>query len=63
MPARFTITLPDKLAKALEEWADDEGRTRANLATFLVELGIRERFPDRFPPRIKRDSEPPPSGQ
>lgn len=39
---RITITLPDATAVELEDWAQQQGRPVANLATFLVELGIRE---------------------
>jgi hypothetical protein len=39
---RITITLPDAAAAELEDWAQQQGRPVANLATFLVELGIRE---------------------
>jgi hypothetical protein len=39
---RITITLPDQAAAELEDWADQQGRPVANLATFLVELGIRQ---------------------
>jgi len=37
---RITITLPDATAVELEDWAQQQGRPVANLATFLVELGI-----------------------
>ncbi|PSB06096.1 hypothetical protein C7B76_30220 [filamentous cyanobacterium CCP2] len=46
---RTTIVLPDKVFEALEEWADKEGRPTANLAAFLVELGVKRKFADRFP--------------
>ncbi len=39
---RITITLPDAAAAELEDWAVQQGRPVANLATFLVELGLRE---------------------
>lgn len=39
---RITITLPDAAAAELENWALQQGRPVANLATFLVELGLRE---------------------
>lgn len=39
---RITITLPDAAAAELEDWAIQQGRPVANLATFLVELGLRE---------------------
>ena len=37
---RITITLPDQIAEALEEWASQQGRPTANLASFLIEQGI-----------------------
>jgi hypothetical protein len=46
---RTTIVLPDKVFEALEEWADKEGRPTANLAAFLVELGVKRKFAERFP--------------
>ena len=46
---RTTIVLSDKVFEALEEWADKEGRPTANLAAFLVELGVKRKFADRFP--------------
>ncbi|MBD1853908.1 hypothetical protein H6F87_28755 [Cyanobacteria bacterium FACHB-502] len=42
MSKRTTITLPDSVFEELEEWADQQGRPTANLASFLVELGIRQ---------------------
>jgi hypothetical protein len=39
---RITITLPDTAAAELEDWAVQQGRPVANLATFLVELGLRD---------------------
>lgn len=39
---RVLVTLPDTVASDLEEWAEYQGRPTANLAAFLIELGIRE---------------------
>lgn len=39
---RITITLPDTAAAQLEDWATQQGRPVANLATFLVELGLKQ---------------------
>lgn len=39
---RITITLPDQTATELEDWADQQGRPTANLAAYLVELGINQ---------------------
>jgi len=41
MSKRTTITLPDSVFEELEDWAEQQGRPTANLASFLVELGIR----------------------
>ena len=42
MSKRFSVTLPDSIFEELEKLADDQGRTTANLAAFLIEAGIRE---------------------
>jgi hypothetical protein len=39
---RVLVTLPDVLAADLEAWAEYQGRPTANLASFLIELGIRQ---------------------
>lgn len=39
---RITVTLPDQIAEALEEWASQQGRPTANLASFLIEQGINQ---------------------
>lgn len=39
---RIYVTLPDTLHEDLEGWADFQGRPTANLAAYLIELGIRE---------------------
>lgn len=39
---RVLVTLPDTVAGELEAWADFQGRPTANLAAYLIELGIRE---------------------
>lgn len=36
------VTLPDTVQEDLEGWADYQGRPTANLAAYLIELGIRE---------------------
>ncbi len=50
MSDRFSVTLADSLAADLQQWADEEGRAKANLASFLIELAIRQKFPDKYPP-------------
>lgn len=39
---RITVTLPDAAYAELEDWAEQQGRPVANLATFLIELGLRQ---------------------
>lgn len=39
---RIFVTLPDTVHADLEGWADYQGRPTANLAAYLIELGIRE---------------------
>jgi metal-responsive CopG/Arc/MetJ family transcriptional regulator len=39
---RITVTLPDQIAEALENWATQQGRPTANLASFLIEQGITQ---------------------
>ncbi len=48
MSKRTTITLPDSIFDDLELWADSEGRPTANLAAFLVELAVKQRFPGKY---------------
>ncbi len=42
MSKRFSVTLPDAVFEELEKLANEQGRTTANLAAFLVESSIRE---------------------
>lgn len=39
---RILVTLPDLLHEELEGWAEYQGRPTANLAAYLIELGVRE---------------------
>ncbi|MGI0484921.1 ribbon-helix-helix domain-containing protein [Pantanalinema rosaneae CENA516] len=39
---RFTVTVPDSIYGDLERWAEQQGRPAANLAAFLIEVGIRQ---------------------
>lgn len=39
---RIYVTLPDTVYNELEGWAEYQGRPTANLASYLIELGIRE---------------------
>lgn len=47
MAKRITVTLPDEVATALEEWAKEEGRPTANLATFLIQKAVEEKQQDK----------------
>lgn len=42
MSKRIYVTLPDTLHDELEGWAEYQGRPTANLAAYLIELGVRE---------------------
>ena len=42
MSKRFTVTLPDSVFEDLEILADTQGRPTANLAAFLIEVGISQ---------------------
>lgn len=39
---RFTVTLPDSVFEDLEVLASAQGRPTANLAAFLIEVGISQ---------------------
>ena len=39
---RVLVTLPDTVVADLEAWAKYQGRPTANLAAFLIEIGIRQ---------------------
>ena len=39
---RVLVTLPDTVSADLEAWAEYQGRATANLASFLIELGLRQ---------------------
>lgn len=41
MSKRFSVTLPDTVFDQLEALADNQGRTTANLAAYLIEVGVR----------------------
>ncbi len=49
MAYKFTVTLPDEVGQDLQKWAKNEGRPTANLAAFLIELGVKRKFPDKYP--------------
>ena len=50
MPKKFSITVPDEIEADLQQWADFEGRPKANLAAFIVEMAVKARYPDKYPP-------------
>jgi hypothetical protein len=39
---RINVTLPDSVVDELEQWADVQGRTLANLAAFLLESSLNQ---------------------
>lgn len=39
---RINVTLPDSVADELEDWADAQGRSIANLAAFLLEMSLKQ---------------------
>lgn len=39
---RFTVTVPDSVFEELEGWAEYQGRPTANLAAYLIEVGLRQ---------------------
>lgn len=42
MSKRVQVTLPDRLATALEQWAAYDGRPLSNLCAFLLEKAVLE---------------------
>ena len=48
---KFSVNVPDEIADDLQRWADAEGRNRANLCAFLLELAVRQRYPEMYPPK------------
>ena len=39
---RINVTLPDSVVDELEDWANAQGRSLANLAAFLLEMALKE---------------------
>ena len=60
MSDRFSVTLPDEVSADLKAWAESEGRNKANLAGFLIETAVRQRFPEKYPPLTVGFSSQPP---
>jgi CopG-like RHH_1 or ribbon-helix-helix domain, RHH_5 len=51
---RINVTLPDTLYDELERWAEAQGRPTANLAAFLIEIGLKEgKEKGEVPPPVK----------
>ena len=48
--AKFTLTIPDKVAADLERWAMEEGRTKTGLGGFIVEAAVRHKYESEYPP-------------
>lgn len=46
---KTTIVLPDDVYADLQRWAKTSGRATANLAAFLVELGVKKKFAEKYP--------------
>lgn len=49
---KFSVTLSQQVADALEAQAKKEGRSKANLACFALEVYARTVQPERFKPRM-----------
>lgn len=59
MTRSFSITVPDVVATALEDWAHATGRTRGHLIGFLLESMARLKYPHRFTtPALPDDVDP-----
>ena len=56
MTDRFTVNLPDAIGEDLGKWAESEGRKKASLAAFLLELAVRQKYPEKYPPGSFPDS-------
>lgn len=42
MSKRIQVTVPDRLAEELQQWADYDGRPISNLCAFLLEKAVRD---------------------
>jgi hypothetical protein len=55
--SKLSVNIPEEVATDLQQWADEEGRPRANLAAFLLELAVRQKYPEKYPPeRLARST-------
>lgn len=60
MSKRYYFTLPDKIAEALDYWADLEGNKPSSLAGFIVEQAVRQQIESsRLPIEIFGEMNPP----
>jgi hypothetical protein len=46
MSERVQVTMPDWVAKQLQQWADFEGRPLSNLCAYLLEQAIKQEIKD-----------------
>jgi CopG-like RHH_1 or ribbon-helix-helix domain, RHH_5 len=46
MSERVQVTLPDWVAKQLQQWADFEGRPLSNLCAYVLEQTIKQEIKD-----------------
>ena len=51
--AKFSVNLPEPIYQSLMQWAEHEGRTKGNLAAFLLEAAVRLRYPREHPPTFE----------
>jgi predicted HicB family RNase H-like nuclease len=55
---RINITLPDSVVEELENWAEAQGRSLANLAAFLLELSVKQaKEKGEIPPQESRSQQ------
>ena len=47
MSIRIQVTVPDRVADALNKWADYDGRPLSNLCAFLLEKAVQEAAKER----------------
>ena len=60
---KFSITLSDAYNQALQEWADEIGKSKTGLATALIEQCLQQKHPGRFlvvPEHLPGEEVPPP---
>jgi hypothetical protein len=65
MVKKFSITLSEIYNQALQEWADEIGKSKTGLATALIEQCLQQKHPGRFlvvPEHLPGEEGPPPPG-